>query len=114
MNQNSILIDCHQDIAYSVRANRRLFEENIDNLMSIDMVIKSENLIDELYNVLKTNKCNHSALQSLDYFNNFIDNLNIKKNKSNHKDYREYYTKELADMVIEKDRIIIASHSYSS
>ena len=36
MNQNSILIDCHQDIAYSVRANRRLFEENIDNLLDIE------------------------------------------------------------------------------
>ena len=43
MNQNSILIDCHQDIAYSVRANRRLFEENIDNLMiSYDSLINSK------------------------------------------------------------------------
>ena len=43
MNQNSILVDCHQDIAYSVRANRRLFEENIDNLMiSYDSLINSK------------------------------------------------------------------------
>ena len=43
MNKNSIIIDCHQDIAYSVRANRRLFEENIDNLMiSYDSLINSK------------------------------------------------------------------------
>tara|TARA_B100001248_G_scaffold57226_1_gene38242 strand:+ start:20105 stop:21055 length:951 start_codon:yes stop_codon:yes gene_type:complete len=47
VNQNSILVDCHQDIAYSVRANRRLFEENIENLM-----ISYESLVNSKINII--------------------------------------------------------------
>ena len=76
MNQNSILIDCHQDIAYSVRANRRLFEENIDNLKIGDFEewdsIGSVNLILEIE---KKYKIKFTTI-------NFLEATSIKKIKN--------------------------------
>jgi hypothetical protein len=87
-------------------------KENSSKLLSINYIIKNESLILQLYKILKNNKFKHHSLKTIDDFDQYIKNNKVKNNKSTHKHYSEYYTKDLVDLVREKERIIIYNHNY--
>ena len=83
MNRNSILVDCHQDIAYSVRANRRLFEENIDKLMiSHDSLVNSN--IDIIFSTIFVSHRRRDA-----YYDEALSQIKLYENIF--KKYKNFY-----------------------
>ncbi len=97
MNRNSILVDCHQDIAYSVRANRRLFEENIDKLM-----ISHDSLVNSNINIIfSTIFVSHRRRDA--YYDEALSQIKLYENIF--KKYKNFYhltNKKYLDKIPEK------------
>jgi len=85
---------------------------NHKKLISIDRVIKCEDLHNELYDVLVSYNCKHKVLATKNKFIRFVKNKEIWRNPSKRGPYRELYTDDLKDMVREKDRLIIDKYGY--
>jgi len=97
VNRNSILVDCHQDIAYSVRANRRLFEENIHKLM-----ISHDSLVNSNINIIfSTIFVSHRRRDA--YYDEALSQIKLYENIF--KKYKNFYhltNKKYLDKIPEK------------
>jgi hypothetical protein len=99
--------------------DKNIFDYTIDdiikhhnNMIKVNHVIKTENLSNELYAVLKRSGLKGSKLKNPNAFNNIMKESNVKKNKSSHNHYKEYYNEDLINLIKHKERLIFNIYRY--
>lgn len=98
---------------------KNIFDYSIDditrhhnNMIKVNHIIRVENLSNELYAVLKRSGLKGSRLKNPDTFKNIIKESNVKKNKSSHNHYKEYYNEDLINLIKHKERLIFNIYRY--
>lgn len=99
--------------------DKNIFDYSIDeitkhhnNMIKVNHIIRIENLSNELYAVLKRSGLKRPTAKGLDTFDNIIKKSNVKKNKSSHNHYKEYYNEDLIDLIRHKERLIFNIYKY--
>jgi hypothetical protein len=99
--------------------DKNIFDYSIDdiikhhnNMIKVNHIIRVENLSNELYAVLKKSGLKGAGLKNPDTFKNIIKESNVKKNKSSHNHYKEYYNEDLINLIKHKERLIFNIYRY--